>query len=646
MGHEAVGSSAVVSSDSKRRIVLVGNPNSGKSVLFNALTGLYVDVSNYPGTTLDISSSEIEQGLLIDTPGVYGISSFNDEERIARDIILSADVVINVVNSMHLERDLFLTQQVIDAGIPIVVALNMMDEAEKRGMEIDVPGLSRLLGVPVVPTIGVKKIGVSKVLERVTDASVGHQTPGLDKLLESIDELLGGRGGRGDSGEKGDKGDSGGSGDSEFPSQDISPGHKLLLLEDDPEMASRERVSPIGYRETVYQMRRRHVNSIVSQVLQDRSRSTLGETIGKLSIQPLTGIPMLIACMWIVYKVMGSFVASTIVGFTEGTVMAGLYEPWMRSLITRIVPSTSVVWDILAGEFGVLTMTPVYVFGLLTPLVLGFYLFISLFEDSGYLPRIAALSDRTFGSIGLNGKAIIPMILGFGCTTMATITTRMLGTQKEKRIATFLLGLAIPCSAQLGVISAMLSKLGIGYLALYIMTIIIVFLAVGVLLKTVLPGKPSSLLLDLPPMRVPSLSNVLRKAVTRTVHFIKEATPLFAAGSVLIGAMNASGVLDAVQRAAQPIVVSWLRLPRETATSFIMGFIRRDFGAAGLTSIDMTNSQILVAMVTMSLFVPCIASVLVMVKERGKLEAAAMWVGAFTIALVTGGLVSRALSLA
>ena len=644
MGHEAVGSSAVVSSDSKRRIVLVGNPNSGKSVLFNALTGLYVDVSNYPGTTLDISSSEIEQGLLIDTPGVYGISSFNDEERIARDIILSADVVINVVNSMYLERDLFLTQQVIDAGIPIVVALNMMDEAEKRGMEIDVPGLSRLLGVPVVPTIGVKKIGVSKVLERVTDASVGHQTPGLDKLLESIDELLGGRGGRGDSGEKGDKGDSGGSGDSEFPSQDISPGHKLLLLEDDPEMASRERVSPIGYRDKCADAKEACELDRISGAPGPVEVDSEGETIGKLSIQPLTGIPMLIACMWIV-QVMGSFVASTIVGFTEGTVMAGLCEPWMWSLITRIVPSTSVVWDILAGEFGVLTMTPVYVFGLLTPLVLGFYLFISLFEDSGYLPRIAALSDRTFGSIGLNGKAIIPMILGFGCTTMATITTRMLGTQKEKRIATFLLGLAIPCSAQLGVISAMLSKLGIGYLALYIMTIIIVFLAVGVLLKTVLPGKPSSLLLDLPPMRVPSLSNVLRKAVTRTVHFIKEATPLFAAGSVLIGAMNASGVLDAVQRAAQPIVVSWLRLPRETATSFIMGFIRRDFGAAGLTSIDMTGPQVLTAMVTMSLFVPCIASVLVMMKERGRLEAAAMWVGAFTIALVTGGLVSRVLSL-
>lgn len=147
-------------------------------------------------------------------------------------------------------------------------------------------------------------------------------------------------------------------------------------------------------------------------------------------------------------------------------------------------------------------------------------------------------------------------------------------------------------------------------------------------------------------MRIPSLSNVLKKAITRTVHFIKEATPLFAAGSVLIGVMDASGVLDVIQRAAEPVVVSWLRLPRETATAFIMGFIRRDFGAAGLTSIDLTRPQTLVALVTMSLFVPCIASVLVMVKERGRLEAAAMWIGAFTVALVTGGLVTRVLSLA
>lgn len=630
MGHETVGTSAMAYAG-KKKIVLAGNPNSGKSVVFNALTGLYVDVSNYPGTTLDISSSEIEQGLLIDTPGVYGISSFNDEERIAKDIILDADVVINVVNSLYLERELFLTQQIIDAGIPVIVALNMMDETEKRGIEIDVEGLSKGLGVPVIPTVGVKRIGIDELLERLPEASVGNPTPGLDELLKSVDELLSKRS------------DIGGSA---HPSPTVSRGHKLLFLEDDPAMAERLGVAPTDHREAVYKMRREHVNRVVSQVLRDHSRPTLSEKIGRLTIQPLTGIPILIACLWVVYKVMGSFIAETVVEFTEETVMAGLYEPWMRSLISRFIPSTSVVWDILVGEFGVLTMTPVYVFGLLLPLVLGFYVFISLFEDSGYMPRIAALSDRTFGSIGLNGKAIIPMILGFGCTTMATITTRMLGTQKEKRITTFLLGLAIPCSAQLGVIAAMLSKLGLNYLAIYVLTIIAVFLAVGVLLKAVLPGTSSSLLLDLPPMRIPSLSNVLKKAITRTVHFIKEATPLFAAGSVLIGVMDASGVLDVIQRAAEPVVVSWLRLPRETATAFIMGFIRRDFGAAGLTSIDLTRPQTLVALVTMSLFVPCIASVLVMVKERGRLEAAAMWIGAFTVALVTGGLVTRVLSLA
>ena len=614
----------------KKKIVLVGNPNAGKSVVFNAMTGLYVDVSNYPGTTLDISSSEIEQGILVDTPGIYGISSFNDEERIAKAIILGADVVINVVNALYLERDLFLTQQIIDAQIPMIVALNMMDEAERSGLEIDVQKLSALLGVPVIPTVGIRRKGIDELLRRIPEASVGHQTPGLDKLLDSIDRFAEQR--------NGDKGTA-------LVSKDIPVSHRLLILEDDAEIAEKEGFALPGCRETVYKMRRDYVNRIVNQVVKDHSKSTLGEIIGRLSVQPLTGIPALIACLWIIYKVMGSFVATTVVEFTEGTIMAGLYEPWMRSLVSRITPVNSTVWNILVGEFGVLTMTPIYVFGLLTPLVLGFYIFISILEDSGYLPRIATLSDRVFGSIGLNGKAIIPMILGFGCVTMATVTTRMLATQKEKRIAVFLLGLAIPCSAQLGIISSVLSQRGMGYLAIYVVTIIIVFMVVGALLKAIVPGMSSSLLLDLPPMRVPSLSNVLKKAFTRTYHFITEATPLFAAGAVLIGVMDASGVLQAIQGVAEPIVVHWLKLPREAATAFIMGFIRRDFGAAGLTLIELTDAQALTAMVTMSLFVPCIASVLIMVKERGKLEALAMWIGAFVIALATGGILTRILDL-
>lgn len=608
--------------------MLAGNPNSGKSAVFNALTGLYVDVSNYPGTTLDITQSQIEQGLLIDTPGVYGISSFNDEERIARDIILGADVVINVVSSLYLERDLFLTQQIIDAEIPTIVALNMIDEAERCGIHIDVSQLSAMLGVPVVPTVAIKAKGIDELLDRLPTASVGHRTPNLDELLSAADQAAA----------------SELAGDAIDPRTGITVGQRLLILEGDPEIAAREGRLPGTHRETVYRMRREHVNTIASAVVTDQAKPTTAETISNLTIRPITGIPLLIACLWLAYKVLGSFVASTVVGFTEETVMAGIYEPFVRSLVSRLVPLDSALGSILAGEFGVLTMTPVYVFGLLTPLVLGFYIFMALFEDSGYLPRIAALSDRTFGAIGLNGKAIIPMILGFGCVTMATITTRMLGTKKEKRIAVFLLGLAIPCSAQLGVVSAMLSKIGMTYLAVYVLTIIAVFVTAGLVLRFVLPGKPSSLLLDLPPLRVPSASNVLRKAFTRTFHFLREATPLFAAGAALISAMNLSGLLETVQRTAEPIVVSWLRLPREAATAFVMGFIRRDFGAAGLSGLNLSNIQTVGAMVTITLFVPCVASVLVMIKERGRLEALAMWVGSLSIAIATGGLVVRLLS--
>jgi ferrous iron transport protein B len=628
MRHSSVNPTDATGTGAKRRIVLAGNPNSGKSAVFNALTGLYVDVSNYPGTTLDITQSQIEQGLLIDTPGVYGISSFNDEERIARDIILGADVVINVVSSLYLERDLFLTQQIIDAEIPIVVALNMVDEAERHGIHIDVSKLSEMLGVPVVPTVAVKGKGIDELLNTLPKASVGHRTPDLYALLNPVDQAA----------------TSEAVGDAVNLRQDMTVGHRLLILEGDPEIAAREGCPPGTHRETVYRMRREHVNRIASAAVTDQAKPTMAETISNLTIRPITGIPMLIACLWLAYKILGSFVASTVVGFTEETVMLGIYEPFVRSLVSKVVSLDSALGSILAGEFGVLTMTPVYVFGLLTPLVFGFYIFMALFEDSGYLPRIAALSDRTFGAIGLNGKAVIPMILGFGCVTMATITTRMLATKKEKRIAVFLLGLAIPCSAQLGVVSAMMSKIGMTYLAIYVLTIIAVFVITGLVLRFILPGTTSSLLLDLPPLRVPSASNVLRKAFTRTYHFLREATPLFAAGAALIGVMNVTGLLEAVQGAAEPIVVSWLRLPREAATAFVMGFIRRDFGAAGLSDLNLTSIQTVGAMVTITLFVPCLASVLVMIKERGRLEALAMWVGSLSIAIITGGLVVRLLS--
>lgn len=598
--------------DGARKIVLAGNPNAGKSVVFNALTGLYVDVSNYPGTTLEISHGRLGKDILIDTPGVYGISSFNDEERIARDIILEADIVINVVNAVLLERDLFLTQQVIDTGVPVVVALNMVDEARKQGISIDIDLLSDLLGVEVIPTIAVAKEGLDKVKDAIDHAREGHIDPWLKTELNKGLNTAG------------------------------SQGEALLILEGDPVISERHGVLPGSYQAEIYENRRKRVNDIIGHVVSETGKGAgLSTVVGRLALRPVTGIPIMILLLWAMYKIIGGFIAGTVVGITEETIMVGHYEPAVRHIVESFLQSDSVFRRILVGEFGLLTMTVTYTIGLLMPLVVGFYFFLSLFEDSGYLPRLATLVDRIMMAIGLNGRAIIPIILGFGCVTMATVTTRLLGSDRERKIAVFLLGLAIPCSAQLGVIAGMLAEVGTVHIALYVLTILLVLGLAGVLLSRVVPGKSTDLMIDLPPMRLPRLENVAKKTMTKSVSFLIEAAPLFALGALLITILQETGALTATQKLLAPLTVSWLGLPREAATAFIMGLVRRDFGAAGLTAMTLSPLQTVVALTTITLFVPCIASVLVIFKERGKSEALLLWLGSWIIAFIIGGLVSK-----
>ncbi|MDA8229531.1 MAG: ferrous iron transport protein B [Desulfitobacterium hafniense] len=595
-----------------RRIVLAGNPNSGKSVFFNALTGMYVDVSNYPGTTLEISSGRFQGDAVIDTPGVYGISSFNDEEKVARDVILAADVIVNVVNAVYLERDLFLTQQIIDTGVPVIVALNMIDEAERQGLKINYELLSKLLGVPVVPTVAVKKQGLDLLKQKIFEATPGNSDPELQK---EIDKLINRSGSRSEA---------------------------LLILEGDIAIAERHGLEPINLRETIYLNRRQRVNQIIEQVVTDVStRSIFANTLNRLMLKPITGIPILLVALYAMYQLIGVFVAGDVVGLTEETIMQGYFEPVVRGFIGGLINPDTALGTILIGEFGLLTMTFTYTFGLLLPLVAGFYLFLSIFEDSGYLPRIATLADRVLTSIGLNGRAIIPLILGLGCVTMATITTRLLGSEREKRIAIFLLGLVIPCSAQLGVIAGMLAAVGPEYVALYALVILGVLVAVGTSMNNIMRGKSSDLLIDLPPLRLPRVRNVLTKTGVKSYQFIKEAFPLFALGALIISLFQVTGVLVFLQNSLAPLTNSWLGLPKETATAFIMGIVRRDFGAAGLADMALDPMQVVVSLVTITLFVPCIASILVIFKERSKKEGAVMWLSTWVISFLVGGTVAQ-----
>jgi ferrous iron transport protein B len=224
---------------------------------------------------------------------------------------------------------------------------------------------------------------------------------------------------------------------------------------------------------------------------------------------------------------------------------------------------------------------------------------------------------------------------------MATVTTRLLGTEREKTIAVFLLGLTIPCSAQLGVIAGMLAGLGSQYVLLYCVVIFSVMVAAGTILSTLLPGQSSDLLIDLPMLRVPRLSNVLRKTALKTVGFLKEAAPLFALGSLIISGLQLSGLLELIQTALRPLTVGWLGLPGEAATAFVMGIIRRDFGAAGLNSLALTNIQSVVALITITLFVPCIASIMIIFKERKRSEGAWIWASSLVAAFFIGGLINK-----
>ena len=610
--HTHIGITVSRHDSGRVKVALVGNPNVGKSLFFNHLSGLYVDVSNYPGTTVEIARARLNTIDLFDTPGVYGVSSFTDEEAVTRDVVLNADVILNIVDATHLERDLFLTMQLIDMGKKVSVMLNFMDEVRVAGINIDTKLLASYLGVPVFETAAVNKEGFEAIYPAIDQARRGDPDRELHTALHEMLKLTG------------------------------SEAEALLILEGDEVTATRHGVAPGTKREELYIERRNRVNLMISTVLTDKSpRWRFSFFLGRLAVNPWTGVPMLFGVLYLVYLFVGSLVAQDLVSYLEIHFGRELWEPWIRGLASALVNPASPLGTILVGEFGVLTMTVTYLLFLLLPLVTAFYFSLAVLEDSGYLPRLATLVDRALNSIGLNGSAVIPLILGFGCVTMATITTRLLGSDREKRIATAILQFAIPCSAQLAVIAAMLAGAGFGAMLLFSGTIFTVFVLIGTILHRTLPGKSTPLLIDLPPMRMPRLDNIVRKTAYRSYFFMREATPWFFAGALAVGVLQVTGLLVVWQDALAPLTVNWLQLPREAATAFVMGMVRRDFGAAGLYDLSLTTNQIVVALVTITLFVPCIASLMVMLKERGWKESLAVWSGTWIGAFLVGGILSQ-----
>ena len=611
--HTAAGTVARLGCET---IVLAGNPNVGKSVVFNELTGTYVDVSNFPGTTVELTRGRLGEHDVVDTPGVYGVSSFNDEETVARDIILSGDIVVNVVDAVHLERDLFLTLQLVDMGKRMVVALNMADEARRSGLAVDRDLLEDLLGVPVIETVAVQALGFDELKSAISRARPGHADVEIEADIVEMATRVGSR------------------------------AEALMVLEGDEFVSVRHGIEPGVHRDEIYLRRRSRVNDICGHVITETTQgASFSAKLSQWMMHPLTGIPMLLGLLYLMWIVLGQWIAGGVVGFLEETIMLGYWVPFVERVVGAVFAPSTVLYQLLVGEFGVLTMTPTYLIGVILPLVTGFYLLLSLLEDSGYLPRIAALSDRALMSVGLNGRAVIPLILGLGCVTMGTLTTRILGSKRERFIATALMAIAVPCSAQIAVIVALITQAGPWYSLAYLFFIVAVFGLVGRVLHKVMPGESTDLLIDLPSLRLPRLDNVVRKSAIKVWQFMKEVTLFFAIGALIMSVLQLSGALNWIIVVAQPLTVTWLGLPAQSAEAFVMGFVRRDFGAAGFFQMNLTSAQLLVAMVTITLFVPCIASAMVILKERGTRYFVGLFAGSIALAFFVGGIVWRMLQL-
>jgi ferrous iron transport protein B len=606
-----------------KTIVLAGNPNVGKSVIFNKLTGRYAVVSNYPGTTVDLSRGVLvaagENYQVLDTPGTNSLIPVSEDEQVTRDVLFreKPDIIVQVGDAKNLSRTLLLTLELMELGIPMVLALNMYDEARERGMRLDRQLLEKLLGIPVVGTVAIENEGIGELKKQILNARKGTAQirfrTDLENLIADTEKAL----------------------PAGLP---FKRSMALMVLSEDESVlrylpqasqaAAQKKLKealaalPVPPAQLIFNRKNHRAGEISSeiQITEAKSGVTWLGRLGELTMQPFPGYLVVFGVLLVLYEFVGVFAAGTVVDFLQHTVFGQYVNPFFTGLIYRMT-SVPLLRDLLVGPYGLISMAVTYSLAIVLPIVGAFFLFFGVLEDSGYLPRLSVMLDRAFRVFGLNGKAVLPMVLGLGCGTMAALSTRILETRKERLLVLLLLSLTIPCSAQLGVVLGLLAGLSWKVTALWLLSLIGSLYFVGIVANRFLPGRQSPFVLEIPPLRQPSLGNILLKVKMRLVWYLYEAVPLFALGTLLLFVMDKTGLLLAAERIARPVVVGLLNLPVQVTQTFILGFLRRDYGAAGLYVLAqgglLNATQVLVSIVAITLFVPCIAQCFMVVREQG-----------------------------
>ncbi|MBC7190684.1 ferrous iron transport protein B, partial [Candidatus Aerophobetes bacterium] len=608
------------------RVVLMGNPNVGKSAIFNRLTGVKVIVSNYPGTTVEYTEGVMRAGRLrlriVDAPGTYSLIPSDRAERVALDLLIKeeTDLIINVVDATNLERNLYLTLQLMELGIPMILDLNMVDVARHKGIDIDTCALEETLGIPVVSTVAVSGEGIDRLHEKIREVlerkETGVKLAGFEPELEKTISCI-------------------------LDRTDLHRWQVILGLEGLEDF--KRKIPEKILSECVRAIEENHQEPIQTLILKGRfgqsgaivkkvqrvyhRHPTLLEKLGDITVKPFPGIflagGILLGIFYVFVTLAGWITDSLMTPFFEGP-----YDRVVRFAVERVFPS-GFFHDLLLGapgtgyleSLGLLTTGVFVPVGIVLPAVFIFYLILTFLEDIGYLPRLAVLVDSLFHRLGLHGYSVIPVILALGCNVPGAIASRILETKRQRFILLTLLGISVPCTAQTAVILSIIGPFGIGWVLLVYGILLGIFIGAGSLLNRFLRGETPEIAVEIPPYRPPRFSNLLMKTGLRIERFLLDAVPWVFIGISFVNVLYLLRAVRFVAEISSPILGRWLGVPPEAIYPLVIGFLRKDVATgivAPLLAKGVINlRQAVIVVVMLAVYFPCAAAFAIFLKELG-----------------------------
>lgn len=625
--------------------------NVGKSSLFSWLCREETDRKNFPGTTVSLTAGKIKSlnATAYDTPGIYSIFSANEDEMVSRDILLPQasfnpiSTILLVADAKNMKRSIAIALQYAEYDLPMLLDINMIDEAGSRGIETDYEKLSELLGIDICTSIANEGIGIRKILSKLKSPRIAAKLINYPDWVNNFLDIIG----------------------KICRDSDVSPrviGLLLLagdrsiekyllnkfgadLLQELKDLASDYRKGDSEtFRAFLVNLYNKKAEQIVKEIQQVEPplKNPLLVTFGDWCTQLSTGVPIALAVLFLIYLFVGSFGATFLVDTINGVIFEGFLIPWTAKILEPI-PSQFFRDMIIDPDFGILPTGVFLALGLVMPVLFCFYLVFGILESSGYLPRLSILLDKVFRKMGLNGKGVIPLVMGFSCVTMAILTTRLLDTKKEKNIATFLLLLGMPCAPLIAVMLIILEKMPISATITIFGIIFTQTFIAGFVANKILPGQGSPLIFEIPPMRLPKPLQVIKSAAYKTYFFIKEAIPVFIFASLFVFLFERIGGLEITEKLLRPVIKDLMGLPEKSVQVFIKTIIRRESGATELEHLrsSYTNLQLVVNLLIMTFLTPCINAIIVLFKERGQKTAITIIGTVVIYAILMGSLVNH-----